>query len=104
MQNKPKFTKCPNEPKSFETKNYEPRTMNYEVGKTKPNKAKLVRRRRIVSYAKLKGYETNLDFWLNNPKAKLVLSLSNGTNPIFFVPLCLLWLNTAPVKTMSKQW
>jgi hypothetical protein len=73
MQNKPNFTKCPIEPKSFNTKDYEPRTMNCEVGKTKPNKPKLVRRRRIVSYSILKSYETDLDFWPKNPKPKLVL-------------------------------
>jgi hypothetical protein len=70
---KANFTKCPNEP-NISSNNKLPTTKGpITSGKNKPKvKPNLVRRRRILSSCKLKGYKMNLDFWPKNPKANFL--------------------------------
>ena len=48
-----------------------------------PNEPEFFRNLAIVRYGIAGDYKTNLDFWLKNPKSKLVLSLSNGAKQFF---------------------
>jgi len=52
--------------------NYEQITMNNEPknkAKTNPNKANLLRNQVCACFVIIKSYETDLNFWLKNPKA-----------------------------------